>query len=125
MRDDDFFWEGARAGKLLVQKCGACGLARHPPAPMCARCQSVAVEIVECSGKAKVLGWLLSKHPTRPDNDERIVVRLELPEGVLMVGNLQGIALDEVREGLPVEVFFQDFDGVALPQFRPAKEAMA
>jgi uncharacterized OB-fold protein len=125
MRDDDFFWEGARAGKLLVQKCGACGLARHPPSPMCARCQSVAVEIVECSGKAKVLGWLLSKHPTRPDNDERIVVCLELPEGVLMVGNLQGIALDEVREGLPVEVFFQDFDGVALPQFRPAKEAMA
>jgi uncharacterized OB-fold protein len=125
MRDDDFFWEGARAGKLLVQKCGACGLARHPPAPMCARCQSVAVEIVECSGKAKVLGWLLSKHPTRPDSDERIVVRLELPEGVFMVGNLQGIALEEVREGLPVEVFFQDFEGVVLPQFRPAREPAA
>ena len=125
MRDDDFFWEGVQAGKLLVQKCGACGLARHPPAPMCARCQSVEVEIVACSGQATVLGWLLSRHPTRPDGDERIVVRLALPEGVILVGNLQGVALDEVREGLPVEVFFQAFDGTVLPQFRRASEHAA
>jgi hypothetical protein len=50
-------------------------------------------------------------------------VRLELPEGVWMFSNLQGIALEDVHEGLPVEVFFQDFDGVALPQFRPAGAA--
>jgi uncharacterized OB-fold protein len=41
MRDDDFFWEAGRDGRLLVQRCGGCGLVRHPPAPMCARCQSV------------------------------------------------------------------------------------
>jgi uncharacterized OB-fold protein len=123
MRDDDFHWEGAREGRLLIQRCADCGLARHPPAPMCAACQSLKVEIVECSGKAKVVGWVNSKHPTRPDGDERIVVRLELPEGVWMISNLQGIALSDVHEGLPVEVFFQAFDGVALPQFRPARAA--
>lgn len=123
MRDDDFHWDGAREGRLLIQRCGECGLARHPPAPMCAACQSLAVEVVECSGKAKVVGWINSKHPTNPQGEQRIVVRLELPEGVWMISNLQGIALEEIHEGLPVEVFFQEFDGVALPQFRPAGAA--
>jgi uncharacterized OB-fold protein len=125
MRDDDFFWEGAQAGRLLVQKCGGCGLVRHPPAPMCARCQSVEVEILECSGKAKVLNWLLSKHPTKLDDKPRIVARLELPEGVIMVSNLQGIALEDVRPDLPVEVVFEEIDGVVLPQFRPLREVAA
>jgi uncharacterized OB-fold protein len=125
MRDDDFFWEGAQAGRLLVQKCGGCGLVRHPPAPMCARCQSVEVEILECSGKAKVLNWLVSKHPTKPDDKPRIVARLELPEGVIMVSNLQGIALEDVRPDLPVEVVFVEIDGVVLPQFRPQREVAA
>ena len=87
---------------------------------MCGRCQSVAVDIVECSGRAKVEGWLVSKHPTRPDDHPRIVARLRLDEGVAMISNLQGIALEDIREGLAVEVFFQEIDGKVLPQFRPA-----
>jgi uncharacterized protein len=125
MRDDDFFWDGARAGKLLIQKCGSCGLVRHPPAPMCARCQSTDVDVVQCSGRATVLGWINSKHPNRPDEEIRIVVHLQLPEGVKLISNLQGIDLDDVQVGMPVEVFFQEFDGVVLPQFRPVAGASA
>jgi uncharacterized OB-fold protein len=120
MRDDDVFWDGATQGRLLIQRCGDCGLIRHPPAPMCSRCQSVKVEIVQCSGHAEVCGWLLSKHPTRPDDAPRIVARLRLEEGVYMVSNLQGVALDQISEGMPVEVFFQEIEGNVLPQFRPA-----
>src|SRR5579863_2336754 len=125
MRDEDFFWEGARAGRLLVQKCADCGLVRHPPAPMCGRCHSTAAQVIECSGQAKVLGWLVSRHPTRPDDAPRIVVRLELPEGVYMVSNLHGIALQDITYGLPVEIFFEDFDGMTLPQCRPAGRVAA
>jgi uncharacterized OB-fold protein len=125
MRDDDFFWDGARAGKLLVQKCGSCGLLRHPPLPMCSHCQSVEVEILECSGRGKVLAWVNSKHPNRPDEDSRIVVNLELEEGTKLISNIQGIELDDIHVGLPVEVFFQEFDGVVLPQFRPVAKVTA
>jgi uncharacterized OB-fold protein len=125
MRDDDFFWDAAREGRLLIQKCGGCGLMRHPPAPMCARCQSLSVEIVEGSGKAKVLGWLPSRHPTRPDDDERIVVRLHLEEGVLLVANLKGAALKDIEYEMPVEIFFEEIAGVAVPQCRPARESAA
>jgi uncharacterized OB-fold protein len=123
VRDDDFFWEGAAAGRLLVQRCAGCGLVRHPPAPMCARCQSLEAEAVQCSGRATVLDWVVSRHPTRPDDHPRIVARLALPEGVSLISNLQGAALEEIYAGMPVEVFFEVIGGKALPQFRPAAGA--
>ena len=125
MRDDDFFWEAGRDGRLVVQRCGGCSLFRHPPAPMCARCQSVELEIVECSGRAKVLGWVHSKHPTRPDGDARIVARLQLEEGVYLVANLQCAGLYDITYGLPVEIFFEELDGVATPHCRPLRGARA
>jgi uncharacterized OB-fold protein len=125
MRDEDFFWEGAREGRLLIQRCASCGLLRHPPSPMCGRCQSLEVEIVEGSGRAKVLSWLVSLHPTRPDDAPRLVVRLQLEEGVWLIANLVGAALSELTVGAPVQVFFQEADGVVVPHCRPVAEAAA
>lgn len=125
MRDEDFFWEGAGQGRLLIQRCGSCGTLRHPPSPMCGRCQSLAVEVVEGSGRAKVLSWLLSRHPTRLDDAPRIVVRLELEEGVFLIANLVGAEIGALAVGQPVQVFFQEADGVVVPHCRPAREAAA
>jgi hypothetical protein len=50
-----------------------------------------------------------------------IVALIELTEGVRLVSNLCEIAPDEVRVGMPVEVFYATFDDdVVLHQFRPA-----
>jgi uncharacterized OB-fold protein len=125
MRDEDFFWEGAQEGRLLAQSCADCGLLRHPPSPMCQRCQSVRVEIVECSGRGRVLGWLFSKHPTKPDAPTRIVVRLQLEEGLFLIANLHGAELADIAAGLPVQVFFQAVEGVVVPCCRPVVEAAA
>jgi uncharacterized OB-fold protein len=125
MRDEDFFWEGAKEGRLLVHRCASCGQLRHPPAPMCSRCQSLEVEIIEASGRAKVLGWLVSKHPTRPDDKPRIVVRLQLEEGVYLIANLVGAELGEIAYETRVEVFFQAADGVVVPHCRLAAEVAA
>src|SRR5437763_6269751 len=32
-RDTAYFWDGTRAGELRIQRCGGCGLLRHPPGP--------------------------------------------------------------------------------------------
>jgi hypothetical protein len=34
------FWQGARDGTLLVQKCDHCGYLRWPPGPVCTECQT-------------------------------------------------------------------------------------
>jgi uncharacterized protein len=124
MRDDDFFWEGVCEGKLLIQQCGKCGALRHPPLPMCPACQSLDWSPIQSSGQGQVLSWVMSKHPTQPeDTDIRVVVLVALKEGVRLISNLQGIAFDAIEVGLPVEVFYESFGDVVLPQFRPASAA--
>jgi uncharacterized OB-fold protein len=121
--DDDFFWEGAREGQLLVQECATCGTMRHPPAPMCSECQSTEVATIECRGTGRVVSWIHSKHPTIPDAPERIVAVLTLPEGVNLVANLRDIAMDDIRAGMEFEAFFEEVGGKVIPQFRPVASA--
>jgi uncharacterized protein len=119
--DDDnrFFWQGVREGRLLLQRCSGCGELRHPPGPMCPSCLSLEWESEEATGRGTVYSWVLSHHPTEPDAEPRIVVLVELEEGVRLVANLQGVVSTGAVNDLPVEVFFAPVDGVVLPQFRP------
>jgi uncharacterized OB-fold protein len=118
--DNRFFWEGARDGRLLLQRCSSCGALRHPPGPMCGRCLSLEWEAVESAGRGTIYSWVVSHHPTEPDAEPRVVVLVDLDEGVRMVGNLTGAPWRDIRNEAPVEVYFADVDGVVLPQFRVA-----
>jgi hypothetical protein len=120
MRDDEFFWEGARAQKLLFQKCTDCGALRHPPGPMCPQCQSLRWTAEASRGRGTVQTWIISRHPTKPDLEPRVVVLVALDEGVRVVSNLVGIASDAIRADMPVEVLFAEVSGSVLPQFKPA-----
>ena len=119
--DSRFFWDGVREGRLLLQRCSGCSAFRHPPGPMCPACLSLEWEAVEASGRGTIYSWVLSHHPTEPDAEPRVVVLVALDEGVRLVANLQGVPRQEVVNDLPVEVFFDEIDGVRLPQFRPAQ----
>lgn len=114
-RDDDFFWKGVDQSKLLAQCCSQCETLRHPPAPMCACCQSVAWEARELSGRGKVYSWLISKHPTKADVAPRTVVLVDLEEGLRLVSNI--VAGESVRIGDPVRITFGEVDGAKLPMF--------
>lgn len=117
-RDDDFFWEGVDQNRLLVQACSDCGTIRHPPAPMCAACQSTRWEAKQLSGRGKVYSWLVSKHPTQPDASPRVVVLVDLEEGIRLVSNMvQG---EEAEVGDAVNLTFGDMHGMRLPLFTKA-----
>ena len=117
--DDEFFWAGVHEGRLLAQRCTACQRLRHPPLPMCPRCRSLAWEPAELSGRGRVYSWILSHHPSEPDAEPRVVVLVELDEGLRIVSNLRGPPADAAID-LAVEVVFEETDGVTLPQFVPA-----
>ena len=123
--DDQFFWDGVKEGRLLIRKCAKCGRLQHPPSPMCPNCGSLEWDVQESSGKGTVHSWILSHHPTQPDEAPRIVALVELDEGIRLVSNLQDVEPDAVRNDMAVQVTFAEldaFDGgkVTLPQFRPA-----
>ena len=121
--DDAFFWAGARRGELLIQRCTGCGELRHPPAPMCSNCQSLGWDTLRSAGRGTVYSWVLSHHPTQPDSEPRLVILVDLDEGVRLVSNLLGLAIDDVVPGLLVEVAFVDHGTFTLPQFIAAGAA--
>jgi uncharacterized protein len=120
--DTAFFWEGARAGELRIQRCAECGALRHPPGPMCPHCNAVKRDHVTAAGRGVVHSYVVHHHPPVPGTDPPYVVALvELEEGVRMVGNLLGCPPGEAYVGMPVELEFQRMDEeLTLPQWRPA-----
>lgn len=118
--DTQFFWDGLRERRLLVQRCDGCGALRHPPRPMCPRCQSLAWTAIECSGRGTILSAVVMRHPQYPwFETDPIVVLVELEEGWRLVANLVGVeSADEVM-GAAVAVGYEDFEAdLTLPVFR-------
>jgi hypothetical protein len=115
--DDQYFWDGVREHRLLLQQCASCGTLRHPPVPMCGVCHSTEWRAGEAAGTGN--SWIVSKPPSDPTDPGRIVVLVELAEGLRIVGNLVDVEQADVRNEMAVEVCFRDHDGVTLPQFRP------
>ena len=104
MTDEDFFWAGLDRGEILVQRCVDCGVIRHPPAPMCSKCNSLAWKPTALSGEGRIFSWIVSKHPSHPDEAGRTVVLVAMDEGVRMVGNLVGSGGAGI--GAPVRAVF-------------------
>jgi uncharacterized OB-fold protein len=123
--DDRYFWDGVQRHELLLQRCAECHTLRHPPVPMCGRCHSLEWDTQPARGRGAVHSWILSHHPTEPDAEPRIVVLVDLEEGVRFVSNLLDVDAADVRNEMPVELCFAEIDGVLLPQFRPAGSTTA
>ena len=121
--DSQFFWNGVKDGRLLIQRCAACGVLRHPPRPMCPHCHSLTWDTLESSGKGTVYSFVMPRHPQFPFfDDDYIVALIELEEGTRLVSNLVDVAPEDTRIGMAVVVRFDEFDdGVVLPVFTPAR----
>jgi uncharacterized OB-fold protein len=122
-RDDDFFWEGVDRGELLAQRCEGCGTLRHPPQPTCASCGSLAWKAEALSGRGRIYTWLVSRHPSKPDAQPRMMIVVDLEEGLRFVSNL--VDAENVATGAPVVLEFGEVGGQRLPLFRTVGEARA
>jgi uncharacterized OB-fold protein len=120
--DSQFFWDGVKDGRLLIQRCATCGALRHPPRPMCPHCHSLTWDTLESSGKGTVYSFVMPRHPQLPFfDDDYIVALIELEEGTRLVSNVVDVAPEDTRIGMAVVVRFDEFDGgVVLPVFTPA-----
>lgn len=123
-QDTEFFWDGAKRGELLIQRCSGCRALRHPPRTMCGECGSFDWDTVRASGRGEVYSFVRHHHPPVPGFEVPYVVALiALEEGTRLVSNVVGIPADEVRIAMPVEVDFLKIDDeVTLPVFRPRGE---
>ena len=135
-RDNQFFWDGARAHELRIQTCESCGAVSYPPRPCCAECGSFELGWRVSTGRGLVYAWAVPHHPPVPGFDYPLfVVLVELEEGVRIVSNLVDAERDDLRIGLEVEVCWLDSHPalvdeasdsrgpISLPVFRPRTTA--
>jgi uncharacterized OB-fold protein len=122
--DNHWFWDAARDGKIVAQKCSACHRFRHPPRPMCPWCHSLQFEITELSGLGEVYSYSILHHPQNPAFEYPVIAALiELEEGVRVLSNLVDVQPEDVRIGMPVAVDFRPtLRDAQVPVFRPRSE---
>ncbi len=119
--DNQEWWDRINAGELPIQRCKECGTLRHPPRPMCWKCQSLEHEHIASSGKGIVYSYVTIYKPQVPGYTYPLVAAVvELEEGTRVVSNLVGIEPADVKIGMPVQVSIEDADdSLKLPFFRP------
>ncbi len=120
--DSEPFFHGARAGKLMLMRCRSCGAYRYPSRDRCDMCWSTDTAWVQASGKGTVYTFGIMHqlyHPGFKDELPYNVVVIELAEGPRLYSNLVGVANEQIRVGMPVEVTFERInDEISLPKFR-------
>lgn len=120
------FWEGTKAGKLLVQQCQDCNAIMSYPRQFCTECWSDNTGWKETSGKGKVFSFSITYEGVEPMFKEDLPIVLawvDLPEGVRMNTNILDCNPADVKIGMDVEVVYKDVsEEISLPYFRPVKD---
>lgn len=114
-------WDGARAGRLRVQKCLDCGVHVFIPQPCCTSCMGSRLEWVDSTGRGTLYSYTIVHRPQQPAFEVPYAVAIvQLEEGWHMLSNLIDVDLARIEVGMPLEVVFQEMpDGITLPLFRP------
>ncbi|MGZ8268377.1 MAG: Zn-ribbon domain-containing OB-fold protein [Burkholderiales bacterium] len=116
------FWEGAREGRLVMQKCGACGHIRYPISHVCPDCLSYEFEWTPLSGRGEVFSYVVFYqlyNKAFADDIPYNVAQIQLDEGPRMMSNIVGADNDAVKVGDKVEAAFEKAtDEITIPKFR-------
>ena len=122
---DQAYWQGAAAGKLLLQKCKDCGKLQFFPRPACTDCFSGNLDWVEASGRGQVHSFTWVRVPRSPAFREEApicYINVMLDEGVIMESRLVGKGIEQVKRGDRVKAVFQETHNpeIKLPVFELA-----
>jgi uncharacterized OB-fold protein len=120
------------SGKLVVQQCKKCAHFQHPPEDICHACQSFDLHDFESAGEGRIESVVVAHHPVHPALKEQVPYAISLVSvhdapGVLIAGNVFGVAPDEIAIGTEVRVAFEEIDDAktgqhfTIPQWEIAK----
>ena len=118
------FWEGARSGKLVLQRCCKCKQAYFPPRPFCPHCSSKEIETFDATGRASLYSYIISHRPGQGLVPPYAIAVVELEEGPRMMSNIIGVPQtpEALRLDMPLKVVFEKLsEDISLPLFQPAE----
>lgn len=121
-----FFWEGAAAGELRIQRCQACGTYVHLPRPVCRRCHSFELRGEAVSGRSTLYAYTVTMKAFYPFFVSRlpyVVATVELAEqaGLMLMTNVVDVAEADLHTGMDLVVTFEALSpGLTIPVFTAA-----
>jgi len=120
-------YRGLLQQKLLVNHCEDCGYWIYPHRPLCPRCWSWSVTPTEVSGRGRV--HLLTRIQQARVNDAAgrklgdaiVLVAVELAEqqGLRYLSTVDGVAFEDLRHDMEVELTWVERGDRLVPAFRP------
>ena len=118
------FWDGCKAGELLLQRCTDCTKSYFPPRPFCPKCASRQVSAFAASGRAILDSYVIHHRKVPGFEPPYAIAVVKLAEGPRMMTNIVECAQtpEALQLDMPLEVVFaKQTDAITLPFFRPAK----
>ena len=123
------FWEGARIGKLMLQKCLDCKKFQFYPRPYCKYCGSSNIAWTESTGRGTLYSFTIVRQVL--DNVKAFerdlpfaLALVQLEEGPRLLSNIADCRLQDIRIGLPLRVIFEKAgDEILLPKFTLAESS--
>ncbi len=115
------FWDAAREGRLLVQKCNACARLQFYPRPFCLACMSDDMGWRQSAGQGAVYTFTVNHRAAieyLADQVPYVVAVVQLDEGPRLMGRVLNAKPGTVAIGARVNVVFESTpEGIALPCF--------
>ena len=121
------FWDGARAHRLMLPWCKACGRPHFFPRNCCPHCFAFDLEWRQASGRGKLHTFVINHKAARGFENKvpYVIAVVELEEGPRMMSNLvmdETPTPDNVKIDMALEVIFDDVTPeISLPKFRLAR----
>lgn len=120
------YWDGAKNGELLLQRCDACDHTYFPPRPFCPECSNREVSVFKASGKGTLYSYVINHMKTPGFEAPYAVAVVELEEGPRLMSNILDCPAtpEALQLDMALEVTFEKIsDDITLPQFKPAGAA--
>lgn len=126
--DNKGHYKGLLEKKLLINRCGDCGIWHIPPRSICPECWSKNVVPSEVCGKGRVhLLTFLHQGAPAPGVDYSTpyplaTVELEEQKGLRFSSTIVNCEREAMRIGMAVRLTWIERDGAPHPVFEPASE---
>lgn len=115
------YWDAAREGRLLYQRCSDCEHIPPRPSRRCWRCGGGEMKWLESAGTGTLHSWTVVWRPQHPSFATPYAPAvMAVDEGWWLVTALIGCEVEDIAEGMPLEVEFHPAGGdIWLPYASP------
>ena len=118
------FWQGAREGRLMLQRERATGIVHWPPKPLYWK-GGGRLEWFAACGRGAVYSYVVGHEPFLPAFRHLlplVMVLVQVEEGPRLVGYMVNTRPEAMAFDLPVRVVFEPLtERVTLPVWEPAR----